>query len=185
MIKMVVFTGNPGREYEKTRHNIGWMVLNSITGSNTFTWKKKFHGQWTDYYAGSNKIIFLKPETFVNNTGKSVQAALHFFKFKPEEIIIVHDDLELAFEKIVFKKSGGTGGHNALRSINQHLGTSEYYRIRMGISRPEHGTVSSHVLGRFSPDEEIGLQNFIEKGSAALLDILKSPLGSALGKYRK
>ncbi|MCK5154284.1 MAG: aminoacyl-tRNA hydrolase [Spirochaetales bacterium] len=183
MIKMVVFTGNPGREYEKTRHNIGWMVLDSFTGSDSFTWKKKFNGQWTDYFTGSDKIIFLKPETFMNNTGKSVQAAAHFFKIKPEEIIVIHDDLELDFEKIVLKKGGGTGGHNGLRSINQHLGTSEYYRLRLGISRPVHGSVSSHVLGRFSPDEEIGLQVFIPRTVTVLEDILSLPIKEVMKKY--
>ncbi len=183
MIKMVVFTGNPGREYEKTRHNIAWMVLNSFTGSNIFVWKKKFNGQWTDYYAGTNKIIFLKPETFMNNTGKSVQAAAHFFKIKPEEILILHDDLELDFEKVVLKKGGGTGGHNGLRSMNQHLGTSEYYRLRLGIGRPVHGSVSSFVLGRFTPEEEIGLSVFIPKAVSVLEDILSLTLDSALKEY--
>ena len=183
MIKMVVFAGNPGREYEKTRHNIGWMVLDSFTGSGTFNWKKKFNGQWVDYFTGTDKIIFLKPETFMNNTGKSVQAAAHFFKIKPEEILILHDDLELDFEKVVLKKGGGTGGHNGLRSMNQHLGTSEYYRLRLGIGRPVHGSVSSFVLGRFSPDEEIGLQTFIPEAVTALKDILSMTLESALVKY--
>ncbi|MCK5673997.1 MAG: aminoacyl-tRNA hydrolase [Spirochaetales bacterium] len=183
MIKMVVFAGNPGKEYEKTRHNIGWMVLNTIPDSGSFIWKKKFNGQWTDYYAGTNKIIFLKPETFMNNTGKSVQAAAHFFKIKPEEIIIIHDDLEIGFEKTVLKKGGGTGGHNGLRSMNQHLGTSEYYRLRLGIGRPVHGSVSSFVLGRFNPEEEIGLQTFIPKVAAVLEDILSITLETALVKY--
>ena len=183
MIKMAVFAGNPGREYKNTRHNIGWMVLDAISGSGAFNWKKKFNGQWADYYAGLNKIIILKPETFMNNTGKSAQAAAHFFKIKPEEIILVHDDLELAFGKIVLKKGGGTGGHNGLRSMNQHLGTSEYYRLRLGISRPVRGSVSSYVLGRFSPDEEISLHTFVEKAASGLEDIFSLPLDTALDKY--
>lgn len=183
MIKMVVFAGNPGREYEKTRHNIGWMVLDVISGSDSLIWKKKFNGQWTDYFVGTNKIIFLKPETFINNTGKSVQAAAHFFKIKPEEILLIHDDLELKFEKIVLKKGGGTGGHNGLRSMNQHLGTSEYYRLRLGIDRPVHGSVSSFVLGRFNPDEEIGLQTFIPQASTILENIISLSLDAALKSY--
>ena len=183
MLKMAVFAGNPGREYKNTRHNIGWMVLDAIDRTGTFNWKKKFNGQWADYYAGSNKIIFLKPETFVNNTGKSAQAAAHFFKIKPEEIIIIHDDLELDFEKIVLKKGGGTGGHNGLRSMNQHLGTSEYYRLRLGISRPVHGTVSSYVLGRFNPEEEISLPSFVERAAAALEDIFSLSLDTAFNRY--
>jgi len=183
MIKMVVFTGNPGREYEKTRHNIGWMVLDAFTESSSFNWKKKFNGQWTDFYAGTNKIIFLKPETFMNNTGKSVQAAAHFFKIKPEGILILHDDLELDFEKVVLKKGGGTGGHNGLRSMNQHLDTNEYYRLRLGIGRPVHGSVNSHVLGRFSPDEEISLHAFVEKAASRLEDIFSLSMDTALSKY--
>jgi len=173
MIKMAVFAGNPGREYEKTRHNIAWMVLNAIPGSDSFSWKKKFNAWWTDYYSGTNKIIFLKPETFMNNIGKSVQAAAHFFKIEPEEIIVIHDDLELPFEKLAVKKGGGAGGHNGLRSITQHLGSSNYYRLRMGIGRPVHGSVSSFVLGRFTPDEEIGLNFFLEKGYAELNNVLR------------
>lgn len=183
MLKMAVFVGNPGREYEKTRHNIGWMVLNALSSSSNFNWKKKFNGQWTDYYAGPDKIIFLKPETFVNNTGKSVQSSAHFFKIKPEEIILIHDDLELDFEKIILKKGGGAGGHNALRSMNQHLGTNEYYRLRLGISRPVHGSVSSHVLGRFNPDEEIGLKTFVPKAARVLEDIFQMSIDNALSKY--
>ena len=183
MIRMAVFIGNPGREYKNTRHNIGWMDLDAIPGSDTFNWKKKFNASWTDYFAGTDKIIILKPEIFVNKSGKSVLSAAHFFKIKPEEIIIIHDDLELAFEKIVLKKGGGTGGHNALRSINQHLGTSEYYRLRLGIGRPVHGSVSSFVLGRFSPDEEINLQTFVDKGAADLEDIFTVSLSTGLQKY--
>ena len=183
MIKMVVFAGNPGREYEKTRHNIGWMVLDAFAESSNFNWKKKFNGQWTDFFSGTDKIIFLKPDTFMNNTGKSVQAAAHFFKIKPEEIIIIHDDLELGFEKIVLKRGGGTGGHNGLRSMNQHLGISEYFRLRLGIGRPVHGSVSSFVLGRFNPDEEIGLQTFIPKVSTILEDIISLSFDAALKKY--
>ena len=183
MIRMAVFAGNPGRENRNTRHNIGWMVLDAIDRSSAFTWKKKFSGQWTDYYTGPNKIIILKPETFINNTGKSAQAAAHFFKIKPEEIILIHDDLELAFEQIVLKKGGGTGGHNGLRSMNRHLGTSEYYRLRLGISRPVHGSVSSYVLGRFSPDEEMSLQSFVEKAAATLENIFSISPEAALNKY--
>ena len=183
MLKMVVFAGNPGREYEKTRHNIGWMVLNEIPGSDSFNWKKKFNGWWTDFYSGTNKIIFLKPETFMNNIGKSVQAAAHFFKIKPEEILIVHDDLELGFEKIVLKKGGGAGGHNGLRSITQHLSSSNYYRLRMGIGRPVHGNVSSFVLGRFTTNEEIGLQTFIPGAVTVLEDLLNLSIESVLVKY--
>ncbi len=176
MIKMVVFAGNPGREYEKTRHNIGWMVLKSFTDSNNFIWKKKFNGLWTDHFAGTNKVIFLKPEAFMNHTGKSVQAAAHFFKIKPEEILILHDDLELDFEKVVLKKGGGTGGHNGLKSMNQHLGTSDYYRLRLGIGRPVHGSVSSFVLGRFTKDEEIVLPLLIDKARNLLEKVLLSEL---------
>ena len=172
MIKMAVFAGNPGREYEKTRHNIAWMVLSEIQRFSNFNWKKKFNGLWTDYFAGTNKVIFLKPETFMNHIGKSVQAAAHFFKIKPEEIIVIHDDLELPFETLAVKKGGGAGGHNGLRSITQHLGSSNYYRLRMGIGRPVHGSVSSFVLGRFTQDEEIGLISFVEKGAAELKTIL-------------
>ena len=168
MIKMTVFAGNPGREYERTRHNIAWMVLDFIGSSSDFNWKKKFNGLWADYFIGTNKVIFLKPETFMNNSGKSVQAAAHFFKIKPEEIIVIHDDLELPFGKVIVKKDGGAGGHNGLRSITQHLGSSNYYRLRMGIGRPVHGNVSSFVLGRFTPDEEIDLRVFVEKGAAEL-----------------
>ncbi len=172
MIKMAVFAGNPGREYEKTRHNIAWMVLSEIQGFSNFNWKKKFNALWADYFMGTNKVIFLKPETFMNHIGKSVQAAAHFFKIQPEEIIVIHDDLELPFETLAVKKGGGAGGHNGLRSITQHLGSSNYYRLRMGIGRPVHGSVSSFVLGRFTREEEIGLISFVEKGASELNIVL-------------
>ncbi len=110
-----------------------------------------------------DSIIFLKPEVYMNNTGKCVQSAVSFFKIPVEHIIVLHDDIELPFGTVTLKKGGGSAGHNGLRSITQHLGSNAYYRMRLGIGRPRKAAVASYVLGRFSPEEEPLLPDFITR----------------------
>ncbi len=157
----IVFPGNPGKQYEKTRHNLPFRVLQAFTRGKNPVWKKKFNALWTKIPAGSGTVLLLKPEVFMNNTGKSVQGAVSFFKIKTEDILVLHDDIELPFGTFALKKGGGSGGHNGLRSITQHIGSADYSRLRLGISRPRHGSVASYVLGRFSPEEEAALPDFI------------------------
>ena len=169
-MKLIVFPGNPGRQYEKTRHNLPWMVLENHAKRNNLIWKKKFNALWCKSHEG--KAILLKPETFVNNTGQSVQPAAAFFKIPPDDIMVLHDEIELPFGKILLKHGGGAGGHNGLRSIIHSLGTNSFPRMRLGVSRPSRGDVASYVLGRFSPEEEAELPDFINNAEETLSEWL-------------
>ncbi len=171
-IRLAVFPGNPGNRYTMTRHNISWLLLDTVSQFKNPVWQKKFKGIFSKEVLPGG-CISLKPETFMNLTGESVRAAADFFKLNPENIIVCHDDIELDFGEASFKKGGGTAGHNGLRSVKQHLGSDSFYRLRLGISRPSKGGVDSHVLGRFTKDEEAVLSLFLEKAAELLSDFIK------------
>jgi PTH1 family peptidyl-tRNA hydrolase len=183
MIKLVVALGNPGREYEDTRHNIAWLVLDKFQAISSANWKSKFKGEYTDISIKGEKVYFLKPSTYMNLSGESVQPLCKFFKIKPEEILVIHDELDLPFGQVVFKKGGGLAGHNGLKSITQHMGTQNFLRLRVGIDRPVHGSVSSWVLSKF--DDQIGLDLLLDKMSNVLQDTIELGFEKASGKYSK
>ncbi len=182
MIELVVFLGNPGTEYRKTRHNAGWMVadvLSEVGGAPTveLRWQQKFgsgsSGGLTCRSAfGGNTVQLLKPQGFMNRSGDSVQAAANFFKVAAGSCVIVHDDVELPFGSVAFRLGGGSAGHNGLRSVSAALGTPDFWRLRIGIGRPQRGDVSSFVLCRFSPDEESFLADYLLRTSDILVEIL-------------
>lgn len=153
MIKMVVFLGNYGKQYEKTRHNVGWLFEKSL--GNTEQYITKFNGL---YYKDNKGLIYLLPQTLMNNSGKSVIQAMQFFKIKIEEVLVVHDELDTAFGSFKLKVGGGLAGHNGLRSIADLSGSREFSRLVIGISRPDHGSVASYVLQRFNIQEEAELE---------------------------
>ena len=182
-IRLAVFPGNPGNKYKWTRHNISWLLLDEISRYKNPVWQKKFKGTFSKDLFPSG-CISLKPETFMNRTGESARDAADFFKLRPENIIICHDDIELEFGEAAFKKGGGAAGHNGLRSAAQHLGSNEFFRFRLGVSRPLKGGVDSHVLGRFTRDEEAALPLFLEK-AAELLNSFLSGNQEQLLKQKK
>jgi peptidyl-tRNA hydrolase, PTH1 family len=175
VIELVIFLGNPGDRYSRTRHNAGRLVLDAISLSETPSWKEKFHGRCADIRIAGRKCRFLVPETFMNLSGKSVAAAATFFKAAPEELLIVHDDLEIPFGSIGLRSGGGLAGHNGLKSIRDDLGTAGFWRLRIGIGRPDRGSVRSWVLGRFSPDEEPALPVIMERAAEMLEEAITSP----------
>ncbi len=154
MIKMVVFLGNCGNQYRKTRHNIGWLFEESLNKNIDKSAKFK-----AEYYKDKN-VIFLLPQTLVNKSGESVIKAMQFFKIDISEVLVVHDDLEADFGSFKLKKGGGLAGHNGLRSVKDLTGSSDFSRLALGISRPAKGSVASYVLGRFNPQEEAELELF-------------------------
>lgn len=184
MIKLVVGLGNPGAEYELTRHNIGWLVLDSFKPIDGAFWKSKFKGSYTDKSIGGDKVYFLKPDTFMNLSGESVQPLCQFFKILPSEILVLHDELDLPFGQIQFKKGGGLAGHNGLKSMAQCLGNQDFYRMRIGIGRPVHGSVSNWVLGRFPSEQDTELGIVLEKSADAMNAFLKQGMKAAT-KYNK
>jgi PTH1 family peptidyl-tRNA hydrolase len=157
---LIVGLGNPGASYARHRHNIGFMVIDALAGDISFS--KKFSGETASITRGGEKLILLKPTTFMNNSGQSVQAAMAFHKLKPEQILVIHDDLDLALGKLRIKQGGGHGGHNGLRDIDEKIG-KDYWRLRMGIAHPgDKEKVHSHVLSGFSKEEKPIIDPIIE-----------------------
>src|SRR5919109_4107162 len=154
----VVGLGNPGREYERTRHNAGWLVLDELARRLDASWRGKFSGRLTEARLDGARIALLKPETFMNDSGRSVAAAARFFKIAPESLLIVHDDVDLEPGRLQARAGGGLAGHNGLRSLAQHVGTGDFLRLRVGVGRPERGDprpVADVVLSPFSPDIDV------------------------------
>ena len=149
-MKLIVGLGNPGAKYAQNRHNIGFMALDEIASAHGFgPWRAKFQGQVSEGRLGSEKVILLKPETFMNLSGQAVGEAMRFHKLTPADIIVFHDEIDLAPAKIRRKTGGGHAGHNGLRSIHAHIG-AEYDRVRMGVGHPGHkDAVPGFVLRDF------------------------------------
>jgi len=149
-LKLIVGLGNPGAKYARNRHNIGFMALDEIASAHGFSpWRAKFQGQVSEGRLGTTKAILLKPETFMNLSGQSVGEAARFHKIDPAEVIVFHDELDLAPGKIRVKTGGGHAGHNGLRSIHAHIG-ADYDRVRMGVGHPGHkDAVAGYVLHDF------------------------------------
>ena len=169
-LKLLVGLGNPGTEYHKTRHNVGFMILEEIARKNnsTFRENKKLYGKTCEIGSGINKTRLLMPNTYMNESGKSVRAARDWFNFETNQLIVLVDDMDLPLGKIRVRSKGSSGGHNGLKSIANHLGTNEFKRLRIGIGSPcelqeeRKSKTVSHVLGKFSKEELIKL-NFIIK----------------------
>ena len=153
---LIVGLGNPGPQYEQTRHNIGFLAVDSMANQQSVMLSQnKFQGIYGQGRLGTGEAItLLKPQTFMNLSGRSVVACAQFFKVPPEKIIIIHDELEFPFGVVKVKVGGGHAGHNGLKSIISLLGTRDFLRIRVGIGRPKRGDVSNYVLAPFSTDEQ-------------------------------
>src|SRR5512133_1075440 len=154
---LVVGLGNPGREYERTRHNAGWLVLNELARRHDGAWGSKFSGSLAEVRLGDLRLALLKPETYMNESGRSVGAAVRFFKVEPEQVLVVHDDVDLDPGRLQARAGGGLAGHNGLRSLAQHLVSQDFLRLRIGVGRPGRGdprSVADWVLSPFSPEED-------------------------------
>ena len=152
-MRLFVGLGNPGPKHAMNRHNIGFMALDQIFKRHKFSpWSQKFQGLIAEGQLNDEKVFLLKPQTFMNVSGQSVYPASFFYKMKPEDIVVFHDELDLAPGKVRVKKGGGTAGHNGLKSIEQNLGP-EFWRVRLGIGRPPPEDVSQYVLGDFFKSE--------------------------------
>jgi len=154
---LVAGLGNPGREYERTRHNAGWLVLDELARRHAGSWRSKFSGSVAEVRLDGLRLALLKPETYMNESGRSVGAAARFFKVPAEQVLVVHDDVDLEPGRLQARAGGGLAGHNGLRSLAQHLGSQDFLRLRIGVGRPGRGdprSVSDWVLARFGPEED-------------------------------
>lgn len=160
MIKVIAGLGNPGLQYEKTRHNAGFIFLDCLADSMLCRWSthNQFQAELAEFSIGPNKFILLKPMTYMNKSGLSVGKVLRYYKLEPEELLVVHDELDLSEGVIKLKRDGGHAGHNGLRDIIAHIGSRDFYRLRIGIGRPAVGVnVADYVLSSLSKSVLNGL----------------------------
>jgi peptidyl-tRNA hydrolase, PTH1 family len=167
-MRIIVGLGNPGREYAGTRHNIGFMVVDEIARRHgPATWKKRFRSEIGEVFVGGQKIVLVKPQTYMNLSGMSVREAINWYHVDRDKVIIVMDDLDTPFGNLRLREKGSAGGHNGLASIIQQLGSNEIPRLKIGIGRGP-STASAHVLSRFTPDQERELPDLIKRAADAL-----------------
>jgi PTH1 family peptidyl-tRNA hydrolase len=155
---LVVGLGNPGREYARNRHNVGHMAVDELARRHDGSWRGKFSGQVADVRIDGHRVALLKPETYMNESGRSVKAAVAFYKLEPDAILVVHDESDLEAGRLQVRLGGGLAGHNGLRSVAQHLGTPDFMRLRVGVGRPGRGDprpLADYVLSDFAPDEDV------------------------------
>jgi PTH1 family peptidyl-tRNA hydrolase len=154
---LVVGLGNPGREYTGHRHNVGWMVVDELARRHGGSWKGKFHGQLAELRLDGHRVALLKPETYMNESGRSVAEAARFYKLEPDAILVVHDEGDFDLGRLQARLGGGHAGHNGLRSIAQHLRTPDFMRLRIGVGRPGRGDprpLADYVLSNFEPADD-------------------------------
>ena len=170
---LLVGLGNPGEKYKGNRHNIGFMVLDEIADEyNAPAWRAKFSSALAEAKIGDEKVVLLKPQTYMNESGQGIGRAAKFYKIPPERIVVFHDELDLNAGKVRVKNGGGVAGHNGLKSARAHLGTAEFLRVRLGIGHPgDRGAVSGYVLSDFAKSEQGWLERLVPS-VARRIDIL-------------
>ena len=189
-IKLVIGLGNPGQKYEQTRHNIGFLVMDRL--AHIYGAQMANHLKWRAHLAkvpGSNAML-MKPQTFMNESGQSVGAALRFYKWQPEQVLVVYDDVSLPFGALRFRMAGSAGGHNGIRSMIAHLGSDQFPRLKLGIGNAGEeektkagASLTGHVLGKFSVDEQNQLENTLATAAEAVQFALSEGVESAANTF--
>lgn len=176
-MKLLVGLGNPGRKYESNRHNVGFQAADAICDRNGFPpWRAKFQGAFSDGRIGGSRAALLKPETFMNRSGQSVGEAARFFKLDPGDVIVIHDEIDLDPGRLKAKVGGGSGGHNGLKSIEQHIGAG-FCRVRVGVGHPgRKDLVTAYVLKDFSTADREWLPGAIDRISGGIGHLLEDDL---------
>jgi peptidyl-tRNA hydrolase, PTH1 family len=181
---LVAGLGNPGREYERTRHNVGWMVVDELARRHEGSFRSKFAGQMAEVRDDERRLALLKPETYMNISGRSVGEATRFFKVEPGSLLVVHDDVDLEEGRLQARLGGGLAGHNGLRSIAEVLGTQDFLRLRIGVGRPPRGDrrpVADYVLSEFEP--EVDVDELVSRAADAVEAIARDGLEAAQSRY--
>ncbi|MCX7885451.1 MAG: aminoacyl-tRNA hydrolase [Caloramator sp.] len=180
---LVAGLGNIGNKYDNTRHNVGFMVVDFISNKLDFKISKiKFKGLVGECIIGDEKVIFLKPSTYMNLSGESIREAVDFYKIPLSNIIVVYDDADIMFGRIRIRPSGSDAGHNGMKNIIYQLNSNEFPRVRVGIGSPDKNMIA-HVLGKFSENEKEVLGKVIETSGEAVIEIIKNGIQSAMNKY--
>ncbi|MCE5255804.1 MAG: aminoacyl-tRNA hydrolase [Spirochaetaceae bacterium] len=186
MIRLYAFLGNYGKEFSNNRHNVAWQFLESLPFYGELSWTRKFKGLYASRETSGERILLLKPETYMNSSGESIIELMRFYRIEPGEVLAVHDELEMAFGAFGFKFSGGLGGHNGLRSMEKYLGTRDFARLRFGIGRPDNPDVAGYVLSDFSQSErEILMSAVFPQAGAAFMKCLESGFDAVKDDFKK
>lgn len=186
MIKLYAFLGNYGREYAGNRHNVAWQFLERLPFYGELRWDRKFKGRYASRETPGGRVYYLLPETYMNLSGDSAAEIMRFHKIGTDEILAVHDELEMSFGSFGLKQGGGLGGHNGLRSLEARLGARDFARMRFGIGRPEHDDVAGYVLSDFSAAEREALTCTVFPAAVKVIDDIEAEgFEKALAKYQK
>jgi PTH1 family peptidyl-tRNA hydrolase len=181
---LVAGLGNPGRGYERTRHNLGWLVVDELVRRHGDSFRSKFSGKLAELRIDGRRVALLKPETYMNESGRSLAAAARFFKVEPDALLVVHDDVDLEPGRLQARRGGGLAGHNGLRSIAQALGTQDFLRLRIGVGRPGRGdrrSVSDYVLSAVEPDEDV--DGLVTRASDAVESLVREGLDATQARF--
>lgn len=185
-MKLIVGLGNPGKEYENTRHNLGFIFIDNFAQSlNAKIDKKKFNGLYCEVKINDEKVILLKPQTFMNLSGESVIQFVNYFKINIDDILIINDDLDLTFGKIRLRSDGSSGGHNGLKNIILHLNSDKFKRLKIGISNNKLIDTKDYVLGKFNHEEEDIIDNLKNIVNNLLTDFVTLDFEKLMCKYNK
>jgi peptidyl-tRNA hydrolase, PTH1 family len=183
-MKLVVGLGNPGKRYAGTRHNVGYAVIDRLgESSNAGRFQSRYQGQIAELQEGLNKILLVKPETFMNQSGHCVRPVVDFYRIALEDLLVVCDDVNLPLGKLRFRAKGSAGGHKGLRDIQLHLGTSQYARLRIGVGLPEGSDLIDYVLGRFRPSEQAIMDDAVSTAAQAVIDWVERGTEACMNQY--
>jgi PTH1 family peptidyl-tRNA hydrolase len=178
--------GNPGREYAQTRHNVGFMVCDELARRHGASFRSKFSGELAELRVDGARLALLKPQTYVNESGRAVAAAARFFKVPAEHLLVLHDEVDLELGRLQVRLGGGLAGHNGLRSVAQYLKTQEFLRLRTGVGRPERGDprpVSDYVLSPFEAHEDVS--GLVSRAADAVETIVRDGLEEAQNRFNE
>ena len=184
-MKLIVGLGNYGNEYKNTRHNIGFRFIDSYFLNQNIIWKNKFKGLYCEKTINGEKIIFLKPQTYMNLSGESVILFAKYYKIKPEEILIISDDLALPIGTYRLRSQGSSGGHNGLKNIASCLGTEKFKRLKVGISKNNSIDIKDYVLGKISKEELDTLNDLFKELNLIIDDFFVLPFSDLMSKYNR
>lgn len=183
-MKLIIGLGNPGKEYEKTRHNTGFMVIDKLADKlGVSIEQNKFKGLYTKLKYKGEDVILLKPQTYMNLSGESVRQVMDFFKIKQEDILVIYDDMDMPVGKLRLRQTGSAGGHNGMRNIILHTGSQNFNRVRVGIGRHPYMKVVDYVLSKFTQDEMIDMEKGIDNASEAVIDYLNNGFSHAMNNF--
>lgn len=184
-MKMIVGLGNPGKKYEQTRHNVGFLAIDEIARKlDAPAMQSKFNGMYTVVHRPEGKVMLVKPLTYMNLSGECVRPLMDYYNIDVEDVIVLYDDLDFPPGEMKMRQKGSAGGHNGMKSLIAHLGTTDFKRIRLGVGRPTNGMkITDYVLGNFSKEEMPDIQQMIDQSADACIDWLQSPFNEVMNKF--